>query len=153
MLLAAVAAVAGCESNSAPPGPYDAVSNYLTQIAEGNYSNACGLVDTGARNALMKRMGSRTSCAKLFVRCLPNNATNIKRDQSQLLFANILVSTHRRKAEVTVSGTAVARAVRRVSLTKNRGTWTLTSYGHALETCPLREHRLRADRSPKTEVG
>lgn len=153
MLLAVVAAVAGCESNSAPPGPYDVVSNYLTQIAEGNYSNACGLLDTGARDALIRKMGSRTSCSHLFVRCLPSNATNIKRDQSQLLFANIQVVSHRKTADVTVGGTAVARAIRQVTVAKERGTWKLTSYGHALTQCPLKPHRLRASRSSKAAVG
>jgi hypothetical protein len=146
-LLAVVAALAaGCGSGSSPPGPYDVVSNYLTQIAEGNYANACGLLDSGARDALIRKMGSRTTCSKLFVRCLPSQATNISRDQAQLLFATILVETHRRRANVTVAGTAVARAIKRVSLAKERGTWKLTSYGDALQRCPLKQHRLRAAR-------
>jgi hypothetical protein len=153
-LLAAMAVLAGCESNSSPPGPYNVVSNYLTQIAEGNYSNACGLLDTGVRDSLIKRMGSRTTCSKLFVRCLPSKATNISRDQAQLLYATIQVATHRHKADVSVAGTAVARAIKRVTLAKERGTWKLTSYGDALRRCPHKAHRLRADRgSPRPTVG
>jgi hypothetical protein len=145
-VLAVVGGLAGCGSGSGPPGPYTAVNNYLTQIAEGNYSNACAMLDSATRMELVKRMGSKTSCAKLFVRCLPSQATNISRDQSQLLYATILVQTHRRKAGVTVAGTAVARAVRRVSLAKEGRTWKLTSPGEALETCRLKAHRLRAAR-------
>lgn len=154
-LLAAMAALAGCESNaSPPPGPYNVVSKYLSQIAEGNYSNACGMLDTGVRDALIKRMGSRTTCSKLFVRCLPSKATNISRDQAQLLYATIQVATHHHKADVTVAGTAVARAIKRVTLAKERGTWKLTSYGDALRRCPRKEHRLRAGRgSPRPTVG
>ena len=148
------AALAGCGSGSGPPGPYSAVSNYLSQIAEGNYSNACGMLDPGVRAALIKRMGSRTTCSKLFVQCLPSKATNISRDQSQLLYATIQVATHHHKANATVAGTAVARAIKRVTLAKERRTWKLTSYGDALRKCPRREHRLRAARgSPRPTVG
>ena len=154
VLTVAVIGAAGCGNASPPPGPYDVVSNYLSQIAEGNYSNACGLIDSGTRDALIRRMGSRTSCSKLFVRCLPSQATNISRDQAQLLYATIQGVTHRRKAYVTVSGTAVARAIRSVSLAKERGTWKLTSYGESLQRCPLKQHRLRAARdSPQAAVG
>lgn len=153
VLLAVVAGLAGCESGSAPPGPYDAVNNYLNQIAEGNYSGACGLLDSTTREALVKRMGSKTSCSKLFVRCLPSQATNISRDQSQLLFATIQVETHRRKADVAVGGTAVARAIKRVTLAKERGTWKLTAYGEALQRCQLKDHRLRAARHSPGAAG
>jgi hypothetical protein len=99
-------------------------------------------------------MGSRTTCSRLFVRCLPSQATNISRDQAQLLYATILVTTHHRRADVTVTGTAVARAIKRVTLTKERGTWKLTSYGDALQRCPAKEHRLHAARrSPSAAVG
>jgi hypothetical protein len=153
-LLAVVAGLAGCGSGSAPPGPYDVVSNYLTQIAEGNYSKACGLLDTGVRDALIRKMASPTTCSKLFVRCLPSKATKISRDQSQLLYATIQVATHHHKADATVAGTAVARAIKRVTLAKERRTWKLTSYGDALRRCPHKEHRLRAARgSPRPTVG
>lgn len=153
-LLALLAGLAGCGSTSAPPGPYDVVSSYLSRIAEGNYSSACGLLDAGTRHALIRKMGSRTSCPKLFVRCLPSKATNINRDQAQLLYATILVATHHHRADVTVAGTAVARAIKRVTLAKERGTWKLTSYGDALRRCPHKGHRLHAARrSPSATVG
>jgi hypothetical protein len=99
-------------------------------------------------------MGPRASCAKLFVQCLPSKATNISRDQAQLLYATIQVATHHHKADVTVAGTAVARALKRVTLAKERGTWKLTSYGDALQRCPRKEHRLHAARrSPSATVG
>jgi hypothetical protein len=153
-LVAVLAGLAGCGSGSPPPGPYDVVNNYLSQIAEGNYANACGLLDTGVRDALIRKMPARTTCSKLFARCLPSNATNISRDQSQLLYATIVVETHRHKADVTVAGTAVARAIKGVTLAKERRTWKLTSYGYALQRCPAKEHRLHAARrSPGAAVG
>lgn len=147
LLLALAAGLAGCGSGSSPPGPYDVASNYLNQIAEGNYASACGLLDSGTREALIRKAGPRTSCSRLFVRCLPSQATKISRDQAQLLYATIQVTTHRKKAQATVAGTAVARAIRRVTLAKERGTWKLTSYGVALQRCPLKQHRPRAGRS------
>jgi hypothetical protein len=112
------------------------------------------LLDTGARDALIRKMGSRISCPKVFVRCLPSNATHIRHDQAQLLYATILVATHHHRADVKLAGTAVARAIKRVSLAKERGTWKLTSYGDALQRCPHKEHRLHAARrSPGATVG
>lgn len=152
MIVVAAAVLAACGGSSGPPGPYAVVYNYLNQIAEGNYAGACALIDNGVREALVRRIGSRTSCPALFVRCLPSQATNLSRDQSQLLYATIVVSTHRHKARVAVSGTAETKALKSVTLAKERGTWKLTSYGKALERCP-REHRLRADRPSSRAVG
>lgn len=148
VIVAAAAVLAACGGSGGPPGPYQVVNNYLSQIAEGNYSGACALIDNSVRAALVKKMGSRITCPGLFVRCLPSQATNLSRDQSQLLYATIVVTTHRRKAQVAVSGTAVTRAIRSVTVAKERRTWKLTSYGRALALCP-REHPLRAaGRSP-----
>jgi ribonuclease PH len=62
--------------------------------------------------------------------------------------------THRNKADVTVGGTAVARAIREVTVADERGTWKLTSFGEALAQCQLKQHRLRAARrSPRATVG
>jgi hypothetical protein len=145
--------VMGCEGTGAPPGPYQVVDNYLSRIAQANYTGACGLLDTATREALVKAMGSKTSCARLFVRCLPSQATNISRDQSQLLYATILPYTRHGRGHVTVAGTAVAKAIRKVNIAKERGTWKLTSYGYALERCPT-QHPLRAAKhSRQAAVG
>ncbi|MBV8734662.1 MAG: hypothetical protein JO342_14270 [Solirubrobacterales bacterium] len=135
--------IVGCGSSGPPPGPYNTVSNYLNSIAQGTYGGACNLADSRTREALIKAMGGRVSCARLFVRCLPSDALKLSRDQSQLLYATILVSTHRKKADASVSGTAVARAVGRVTLAKEHGTWVLTSYGTALARCPRKPRRPR----------
>jgi hypothetical protein len=142
--LAGAGGAAGCESNSVPPGPYNIVGSYLTQIAEGNYQGACGLLDPRARSSLIKAKHARVSCPTLFSRCLPNRVINARHDQSQLLYATILVTEGRTKAHVDVSGTAVARAIREVRLAKKRGTWELTSYGQDLETCSLSRHQSKA---------
>lgn len=153
VVAALAASLVGC-GGSGTPGQYVAVSNYLSQIAEGSYKGACGLLDSGTRESLIRAMGGRVSCASLFVRCLPSNALKINQDQSQLLYASIAVSTHRKKATATVSGTAVASAISHVTLAKERGTWKLTSYGVALERCPRTGRRLRAARrSPRAAVG
>lgn len=150
---ALVVGLVGCEGTGAPPGPYDVAYSYLSRIAEANYAGACGLLDAPTREALIKAMGSKTTCARLFVRCLPSQATNISRDQSQLLYATILPYTRHGKGHVTVSGTAVARAIRSVNVAKEHGTWKLTSYGYALDRCP-RQHPLRAARrSHRAAVG
>lgn len=152
-MAALAAGLVGC-GGSGTPGQYVAVSNYLNQIAEGSYKGACGLLDSRARESLIRAMGGRVGCASLFIRCLPSNALKITQDQSQLLYATIVVSTHHKKAAASVSGTAVARAIRHVTLAKEHGTWKLTSYGVALERCPRTGRRLRASRrSPRPAVG
>jgi hypothetical protein len=152
--LAAAGGAAGCESNSVPPIPYSIVSRYLSQIAEGSYQGACALLDPQARSSLIRAKHTRLSCPDLFSRCLPNRVINANHDQSQLLYATILVTEGPRKAHVAVSGTAVARAIREVTLAKKRGNWKLTSYGHDLEICSLRRHRSKAAaHSPRAAVG
>jgi hypothetical protein len=71
-------------------------------------------------------------------RCLPYNAQVAKRDQSQLLYATVNITVKRSRADATVSGTAVARAVKEVSLAKEGRHWVLTSYGSAITGCAKR---------------
>ncbi len=152
--LAAAGGAAGCESNSVPPGPYNIVSSYLSQIAEGNYQGACRLLDPHTRSALIKAKRARVSCQGMFSRCLPNRVINANHDQSQLLYSTIVVTEGRTRAHVAVSRTAVARAIREVSLAKERGNWKLTSYGYDLDTCSLHRRRGKlAAHSPRAAVG
>jgi hypothetical protein len=144
-VLVVAVGVGGCGDSM--PSPVDtAVQNYLTALSEGNYSGACALLDRRTRKSLVRSTGSRTSCATAFTRCLPNNAQSAKRDQSQLAFATVQVIVDGSKAHANVSGTAVARAIRRVTLARQRGRWKLTSYGKALRACRLggRPHRTQS---------
>ena len=135
VLVAALAAgVAGCGSTA--PQPYDVVYAYLGQIAEGNYASACNQLDPHTREALLTALGGRIGCPQVFRRCLPSYALNLSRDQTQLFYATILVTVHHRRADVIVRGTAVSRALKRVTLRDERGTWRLTSWGAALDRCP-----------------
>ena len=126
--------VAGCGGSG--PVPSDPVQNYLSDLAEGNYGGACAQLDGRARASLLRLQGARSSCAKVFTRCLPDNATAPNKDQSQLLYATIEVNQTGPKAAAVVSGTPVAKAVGEVTLTKESGTWKLTSYGRGLTGCP-----------------
>jgi hypothetical protein len=137
--LALVVCLAGCGASA--PSPVDtAVQHYLNALAEGNYSNACALLDRRTRDSLLKSKGSRTTCSAVYTRCLPDDAQVLNRDQSQLLFANVQVSVEGSKAAAAVSGTAVARAIKKVTLAKEHGHWKLTSYGKGLNGC-RRLHR------------
>jgi hypothetical protein len=80
-------------------------------------------------------MGGLARCRAILSRCLPYNAQVAKRDQSQLLYANVDVHVSHSHADALVSGTAVARAVKEVSLAKEGRQWVLTSYGKALTGC------------------
>jgi hypothetical protein len=105
------------------------VESYLTAIGEGNYANACGLLDHHARASL------RRPCTAMFARCLPNEAAAFTRDQTQQLYATIALNVTGSRADATVSRTAVARTVKRVTLADQGGNWRLTSPGRALERC------------------
>lgn len=137
-LALAVLAV-GC--GEAPTPPFQVVQNYLNDVGAGNYAGACGLLDKGAREAPLHSLRPRISCPKAFVRCLPDNVIRLARDQTQLLYASIDINTNGNKATAVVGGTAVARAIRRVTLAEKQGVWYLTSYGRAVERCDLKKRR------------
>ena len=128
--------VAAC-GNSSAPGPGSVVSSYLSAVGVGNYANACRILDHSTRVSLETRSGRRTACAKVIARCLPNEATAFARDQTQQLYANVNLSftNGSNVAVAVVSGTAVARTVKRVTLRQERGIWRLTSPGASVERC------------------
>ncbi len=146
MRLAATAAIAlvvlaACGSNA--PSPYQVVNDYLNTLAEGDYPSACGMLSAQARAAMPAATGVHASCATVFVRCLPNHALVLKQDRSQLFYANVSVTTEGSSARAAVSGTAVANALREVTLQKTRVGWQLSSSGSGLNGC---SKRLRARR-------
>jgi hypothetical protein len=118
---------AACGSNA--PTAYSVVDSYIQAIGEGNYANACGLLDQSERASL------HGSCKAVFARCLPNQAAALARDQTQQLYANINLTTTGKTAVAVVSGTAVARTVKSVTLAERGGNWQLTSAGEKLQRC------------------
>ena len=119
------------------------MQNYLNDIGAGNYDGACGLLDKRARDAPLKSAKPRITCAKVFVRCLPDNVIRLARDQTQLLYASIQLNVTGKTASATVGGTVVARAIRNVTLADQQGIWKLTSYGQAVNRCRLSKPRHR----------
>jgi hypothetical protein len=136
----AAALLVGCGEAKSPPDLV-AVNSYLNALAEGNYSNACGLLEPGTEAALIKSAGKRISCPEAFHRCLPDSALIPKQDQSQLLYATVDLTVTGKRALASVAGNPVARAVQRVTLAKHGQLWKLTSYGVGLKGCKLREQR------------
>lgn len=110
----------------------------MNALAAGYYTKACGSLDSRARAELSGPAGSRATCKAVLARCLPYNANLLKRDQSQLLYATVEVQIAHQNARASVSGTEVARALKEVTLAKERGNWVLTSYGAALRGCVTR---------------
>jgi hypothetical protein len=126
-----------------PTPPFAVVQNYLNDIGAGNYAAACGLLDKSAREAPLKAAKPRVTCAKVFVRCLPDNVIRLTHDQTQLLYASIQLNVTGKTATASVGGTVVARAIRNVTLAEQQGTWRLTSYGQAVRHCNLNKARHR----------
>jgi hypothetical protein len=131
----ATAVVAAACGNSSPPGPGSVVQSYLNALGEGNYASACGLLASSTRASLENRTGRHVGCPTVFARCLPNEATAFARDQTQQLYANIEFGYLGKGGSAAVTGTAVAKTVKRVTLREVRGTWRLTSPGATLEHC------------------
>lgn len=126
--------LAGC--GTFPPSPQETAQNYISQIADGNFSGACALLDAQARAALIHDLGPGRSCTAVLAHCLPSSATVLKRNQTQLLFTDVQGTVTAHTATLTVGGTAVAREIGQVTLRKRRdGNWQLTSYGKALKGC------------------
>jgi hypothetical protein len=120
------------------------VQNYLNAVGAGNYSAACAMLDSRTREAPLKSAragGVRITCPKVFVRCLPDKVLRLARDQTQLFYASIDLNVTGKTASGAVSGTAVARALRTVTLANESGTWKLTSYGQAVHGCRLTKSR------------
>jgi hypothetical protein len=133
--LALAAAIAGCTT---PPSAAELAGNaaqkYMNALAAGYYKSACGQLD---QHTLVS-LGGPAECRKVLSRCLPYNAQVAKRDQSQLLYATVNVRVKHSHADAAVSGTAVARAVKEVTLAKEGRHWILTSYGKAIKGCVTR---------------
>jgi hypothetical protein len=137
--LALVVLAVGC--GEAPTPPFEVVQNYLNYVGAGNYAGACALLDKRTREAPLQSVRPRITCPKVFLRCLPDNVIRLARDQTQLLYASIQINTNGDKATADVSGTAVARALRKVTLSNEAGNWKLTSYGQAVHRCRLSKPR------------
>ena len=138
--LASLACLTGCGA-SQTPGDVSAVQTYLTRLADGQYGAACDSLAASTRRSLGHLTGARGDCAAIYTRCLPYRALRLGQDQSQLLFATVEVTRHGSTADAGVSGTATARAIRRVTLAEQDGRWQLTSPGDGLKGCRLRVAR------------
>jgi hypothetical protein len=144
--LAPAVGLAGCGDSSTPA--FDVVQSYVSAVAEGNGVSACGMFDARTKRMLLRRLPPGTTCPSVFRRCLPDYATIINKDQTQLLYARIVVTYHGSRAEAALGGTAVGRALRSVTLRDKRGVWHLTSFGHEIETCHL--HRRHGGHGHRT---
>jgi hypothetical protein len=131
-VLALAACAAGC--GSYPPSPSQIAQDYVSAIAEGNYAGACAILGRPARESLSAFTRSSASCPTLLRRCLPTQAAVLRRDQVQLFYANVSVTTAGSTASVRTSGTAAANRIRELTLAKNGARWELTSYGRV--RCP-----------------
>jgi hypothetical protein len=142
-VLALSVCMVGCGSGASTTPPVEVVQNYLNALAAGNYPGACALLDNRTRASPARLGRGRVACATVFARCLPHTVTSLKRDQTQLFYSTVRVNAAGRKATATVSGTAVAKAIRHVTLAEERGNWRLTSFGKAVDRCQLMNPRLR----------
>ncbi len=136
----ALISLAACGSTASTP--YDVVNTYLNTLAEGDYPDACGMLSAQAREAMPASTGVHGSCTTVLTRCLPSHALVLKEDQSQLFYATVQVTTQGSTARAAVSRTAVADALKEVTLQQTRTGWELTSPGSGLTACSKR-HRTR----------
>lgn len=135
VLVALVLAVALSGCGSSAPAPEDAVQTYLSDLAEGNYSAACGMLSGDARSALIATHGGHHQCEAIYRQCLPSDPATLKRDQTQLVFDDIQTFITGAHARSIVHGTAVAREIKRVTLLRHRYRWFLVFPGVALRRC------------------
>ncbi|MEO6858048.1 MAG: hypothetical protein ABI323_05610 [Solirubrobacteraceae bacterium] len=142
--LGLIVGLAGC-GNADVLSPVEVAQNYMYAIAEGNYAGACALLDQHTRARLVSSTGRDVSCPRLFARCLRNSSTILRHDQAQLLYANADLQLTGSRADVRLSGTAVATAARQVTLVDRHMHWSLTSPGKAITRCvrASRRHRPR----------
>lgn len=143
----AAAGLAGCGSSAPQPG--DIAENYMSAVAVGNYSGACSMLTPRARAALVSAKARRHSCEFVFRHCIHIDTLALKRDQTQLLFADIEPVIHGAHSSVAVSGTAVAHELRRLTMVRVRGSWRIVGAGRALSRCRVgRGRRTRKSAAP-----
>lgn len=132
--------IAGCGESPTPPNAV--VQDYLNALGGGNFTTACSMLDAGARDATLRSQHVHVSCPNLFRRCLPNRVLNLKRDQTQLLYASLSVklSSSGMVANIATSGTPVAAELKQVTLRHERRGWKLTSFGRVIAQCHLTQH-------------
>lgn len=138
-LVVAVCVAACGESNVVTPG--DVAQKYVSALANGTYVGACAQLDAHARAALLTSAGSHFTCPRLLSKCLPAKFKGLASDQSQLLYATADVQQDSERAQVSLSGTAIGKATKRVTLRQERSRWLLTSPGDVITRCV---HRLRS---------
>jgi hypothetical protein len=145
---AAGALISGC--GDAPNPPIAIVQSYLNALGGGEYTTACGMVDDQALAALRRAKHAHIGCANLFKRCLPNRSVVLKKDQTQLLYANINVSLsdNGKIANADTSATPVATELKHVALRHEHGVWKFTGFGQAIEACRPAAHSHKNKHTP-----
>jgi hypothetical protein len=138
-VLLAAATLSACGQGG--PTAVDAVQNYVSALAEGNFGSACAGLDQHAQASLMSFMRSRQSCAALLPRCFPDQSTILKQDQTQLLYGTVQINTHGSRGYALTGGTLVAKEVKEVDLISVKGLWELNSYGKERCVRPGRHRR------------
>ena len=138
--------IAGCGESPTPPNAV--VQDYLNALGGGNFTTACSMLDARARDATLRSQHVHVSCPTLFRRCLPHRVLNLKRDQTQLLYASLSVrlNSSGTAASVATSGTPVAAELKQVTLRHERRGWKLTSFGRVIAQCHLTPHHSRHKR-------
>ena len=136
---------AGC-GNSNVVSPSEVAQKYLYAIAEGYFPGACALLDQHTRETLVSVTRSRGGCSTLLARCVPKQSTALRRDASQLLYANVDLSVHGSRADARLSGIPAAKAAQEVTLVDEHGQWRLITPGKNIARCVRRfsRHRGRA---------
>jgi hypothetical protein len=122
----------------------DVARAYVSAIADGGFSPACGMLAPATRNRL--ESATRLSCAALLARCLPTDSNALGHDQSQLFYVNAEPRVVGGKTDVHLTGLPVARELGDVTLTESHGQWHLTAPGKKLARCARRlttAHRTR----------
>jgi hypothetical protein len=142
--------ISGC--GEAPNPPIAIVQNYLNALGGGEFTAACGMADAQALANLARTKKVHVGCPQLFKRCLPNRALVSKKDQTQLLYANIDVSLsdNGKIANADTSATPVATELQHVTLKHEHGVWRFTGFGRAIEAC--RPARLRHGRKHRHQA-
>jgi hypothetical protein len=140
LLLGVSVALGGC-GNANVLSPAEVAQNYVAAIAEGNFPGACALFEAHTRDRLVAVSGS--SCPRMFSRCLPRASTSLPKDQVQLLYANVDLRVSGAHAEARLSGTAVTKEAKEVTLVDQHTHWRLTSPGRAITRCVDRLSRDR----------
>lgn len=127
----AALALAGCGGGSQPSASTVA-QDYIAALANNNFDQACGYLDSSLRQQLEAAGGAGTTCTQMF-NAFAIDWSGAPLDPApalqKLAGASVKVAVSGSRATASISGNAVADKIGHLTLQKEKSGWKITDVG------------------------